>query len=350
MRPFVSRLAAKTKTLSDPTRVITALWNQNRRDFGSIVTTRISDVDKQKFINFAEGRSEDPYKEYTLVQEQTSEILRGIIPRDTREILEDFGRKGLSLVVLQNSPVIGSKGLPPTPTSSKKPENKDFVSEFWMLGLSGLVGAKPFITDNVRDGSVINQLIPLEPKSISGSGSRLAFDFHNEIVHEPHTPDFFLLLCLRGNPFAKTQFCFVEDIIRSLPVEIVEELQKPNFLFKSGDKSVFKEAKEFRSPILTRDEMGNFEIRLNLAPNRCEGLTDGAKFALAYTSKCIRDNTPVHSIALSHGDTALISDRKLLHSRTAFDENQKTTAEDDKRWMQRMNLDRNKSSQPIIRS
>lgn len=349
MRTFAARLAARTKTLADPTQEITTLWNQSRRNFGSITTTRISDVDKQKFINFVEGRSEDPYKDYALVQEQTSEILRGIIPRDTREILEDFGRKGLPLVILQNSPVIGSKGLPPTPTSSKKPENKDFVSEFWMLGLSGLVGAKPFITENVRDGNVVNQLIPLEPKSISGSGSKLVFDFHNEIVHEPHTPDFFLLLCLRGNPFAKTRFCFVEDIIRSLPVEIVEELQKPNFLMKSGDKSVFKDAKEFRCPILIRDELGNFEIRLNIAPNRCEGLTDGAKFALTYTSQCIRNSTPVHSVALSHGDTALISDKKLLHSRTAFDENQKTNPEDDKRWMQRINLDQNNTSKSSTR-
>lgn len=349
MRPFVSRLAAKTKILNDPTKVITTLWDQNHRDFSSITTARISDVDKQKFINFVEGRSEDPYKDYTLVQEQTSEILRGIIPRNTREILEDFGKKGLSLVVLQNSPVIGNEGLPPTPTSYKKPENKDFVSEFWMLGLSGLVGAKPFVTTNVRDGNVINQLIPLEPKSISGSGSKLAFDFHNEIVHEPHTPDFFLLLCLRGNPFAKTQFCFVEDIIRSLPVGIVEELQKPNFLFKSGDKSVFKDAKEFRCSILTKDELGNFEIRLNIAPNRCEGLTDESKLALSYTSQCIRNNTPVHSMALSHGDTALISDKKLLHSRTAFDEDRKISPEDDKRWMQRMNLDRINNSKSYTR-
>ena len=87
MRTFASRLAARTKTLADPTQEITTLWNQSRRNFGSITTTRISDVDKQKFINFVEGRSEDPYKEYALVQEQTSEILRGIIPRDTREIL-----------------------------------------------------------------------------------------------------------------------------------------------------------------------------------------------------------------------------------------------------------------------
>lgn len=349
MRPFASRLITKPTTLLDPTKIITSLWNQSRRDFASITSTRISDDNKQKFIKFVEGRSENPYKDYISVQEEAAEVLRGIIPKDTREILGNFGRKGLPLVILQNSPVVGSNGLPPTPTSSKTSESKDFVSEFWILGLSGLIGAKPFITENVRDGSVINQLIPLDPKSISGSGSKLVFDFHNEIVHEPHTPDFFLLLCLRGNPFAKTQFCFIEDIIRSLPAKIVEELQKPDFLMKSGDKSVFKDAKDFRCPILTRDESGNFEIRLNLSPNRCEGLTDAAKFALAYTSQCIRGNTPVHSIALSQGDTALISDKKLLHSRTAFDENQKINPEDDKRWMQRMNADRENTSKSSTR-
>ena len=344
MRSFTSRLLAQSKILGDPTRIISNLWSQNHRNFASITTTKISNIDKQKFINFVEGRTDDPYKDYAAAQEQTTEILRGIIPKDTREILEDFGRKSRSLIVLQNSPVIGNNGLPHTPTSSTKPENKDFVSEFWMLGLSGLIGAKPFVVENVRDGNVINQLIPIEPKSISGSGSKLMFDFHNEIVHEPKTPDFFLLLCLRGSPLAKTQFCFIEDIIEFLPTKIVEELQKPNFLMKSGDKSIFKDAKEFRCPILTKDESGNFEIRLNIAPNRCEGLTEEAKIALDYTTHCLRNNIPIHSVALSHGDTALISDKKLLHSRTAFDENYKANPEDNKRWLQRMNLNRNQIS------
>ena len=117
----------------------------------------------------------------------------------------------------------------------QRPQDKDYVSEYFMLGLAGLLDAKPYRIEGVRDGSIINQIIPTDPKSISGSGSRMAFPLHNEVVHEPLTPDFFLLLCLRGNPLAKTNYCLLDEILPFLPQTVLEELQKPNFLMKSGE-------------------------------------------------------------------------------------------------------------------
>jgi L-asparagine oxygenase len=332
MRALASRLKAH------PTKLISTVWNQNLHTFRSLASTRIDDKTKQKFTEIVEAKSDDPYQNYLEAQQQSESILRNIVPQYIQEILKDVGDKGRSLVLLQNCPIIGAQGLPATPRSFDRSVNKDYVSEYFMLGIAGLIGAEPYLIKNVRDGNVITQIIPLQPDSISGSGSKKFFDLHNEVVHESRVPDFFLLLCLRGNPFAKTTFCLLEDIIKYLPPQIIEELQKPNFLMKSGDKSVFKEAKEFQCPILTKDEFGNFDIRLNVGPDRCEGLTAEAKHALAYVKHCLRDYAPIHDIALAQGDTLIVNNKKSLHGRAAFDENYKENPEDDLRWIQRINL------------
>jgi L-asparagine oxygenase len=327
-----------TSRLSDPTKIISPLWKHNFKLFSSIATIKFDDETKNRFTNLVKNKSSDPYQDYLLVQNQSSEILRKLISQDIQKEFEDFGKKGRSLILLQNCPFVGSQGLPETPKSFTKSADKDYVSEYFMLGMAGLMNAKPYIIENVRDSSVINQIIPLDPKSISGSGSKLPFNLHNEVVHEPITPDFFLLFCLRGSPLAKTNYCLLEDIIKFLPKQTLEELQKPNFIMQSGDKSVFKEAKEFRCPIISKDELGDFEIRLNTAPNRCTGTTIEAKNALNYIFGCLKNNVAIHEIILSQGDTLLIDNKKSLHGRTAFDENYKVDPKDDTRWIQRMNL------------
>ncbi len=330
MRTAISKL--------NPTKMISAIWNQNFRSFSSILTTKLSDENKQQFVNLVEGISDDPYRDYVAAQKKSGSILSEILPLQTKEILRDFGRKGRSVILLQNCPVIGEGILPPTPTSSRRSEEKDFISEYMMCGISHLIPSIPYLVEGVRDSNVINQIIPSDPYSISGSSSKVAFDMHNEVVHEKRVPDFFMLFCLRGNLFAKTNVIFLEDVVKFLPPQIIEELQQPNFLMKSGDKKIFKEAKEFRCPILTRDDEGNLQIRLNVQPNRCEGLTDGARIALDYVKQCLRQNVSVHSITLSQGDALLVNNTATLHSRTEFNEEYRVNSEDDSRWVQRVNL------------
>lgn len=333
MKSFTSKL--------NPAQKINSLWQRNQYNFSSLIKERFDDEIKQKFINLTQDKTDDPYNDYMEIQEKSGKILKEIIPQNTKELLKEFGKKSRPLILLQNCPIIGINGLPLTPITSKKSEEKDHISEYFMLAIADLINASPYLIKNVRDGNIINQVIPIDPNSISGSGSKVPFNLHNEVVHESIVPDFFLLLCLRGNPFAKTNYCFIEDILKYLPPKIIEELQKPNFLMKSGDKSVFKEAKEFQCPILTKDELGSDEIRLNVAPNRCEGLTNEANFALNYIKHCLQTNIPIHDVTLSQGDTLLVNNKRTLHGRSSFDENYKSNSRDDKRWIQRINLIKN---------
>ncbi len=115
MRRFTSRLG--------PTRPISTAGNQCRHHFSTLITSHVSDEVRRRFVDFAEGQSVNPYEDYLAVQEQAGTVLRKIIPQPDQEILRDFSKKGRSLVLLQNSPVIGEKGLPPTPASSRKSED-----------------------------------------------------------------------------------------------------------------------------------------------------------------------------------------------------------------------------------
>jgi len=326
-----------TTKLTNPSRVIPILWQQSYRSFGSLATARIDDKTRQRFVDLVEGQSQDPYEHYLAVSEKFGRILEEILPKPTQEILHDFGQRGRSIILLQNCPVVGQRGLPPTPKTYHKPQNKDWVGEYFMLGLSRLINANPYLIEGVRDGTVINQIIPTDRTSKGGSGDLEPFVFHNEVVHEKRVPDFFLLLALRGHTLAKTTYCFLEDILHYLPPKIIAELEKPNFLMKSGDPKIFKDAKEHQCPILTKDELGNYKIRLNTATGRCEGLTEEAKQALAYINHCLEKNITMHGISLSHGDTLLVDNERTLHGRTSFDAKQ-GTADGKERWVLRMNL------------
>jgi hypothetical protein len=333
-------LISKALRANNPSLLISSTWQLTSRQFGSLATDRLTDREKETFSALAEGESTNPYKDYLSVQKKSGEILEEILSSELKDNLRSFGSRGRSIFFLQNCPTIGnSKILPPTPpldqTSPQRSKSKDNVSEYFMLGISGLLRAEPYLIENVRDGTVINQIIPTNAYSNSGSGYKVPFGLHNEVVHEPKVPDFFLLLALRGNPLAKTNYCFLDDIISVLPPQILEELKKPNFLMKSGDAAIFKEAKEFRCPIITTDKNGTQNIKLNTAPGRCEGLTEEAKIALKYLNECLSKDVPIHGIALQDGEMLIIENGTTLHGRTEFEGD---------RWVQRMNLNQKASS------
>jgi alpha-ketoglutarate-dependent taurine dioxygenase len=111
---------------------------------------------------------------------------------------------------------------------------------------------------------------------------------------------------------------------------------------KSGDPKIFKDAKEHRCPILTKDELGNYRIRLNTATGRCEGLTEEAKQALTYINHCLEKNVTMHAVSLSHGDTLLVNNTQTLHGRASFDAKE-GIADGEERWVLRKNLTENNS-------
>lgn len=334
MKHFVRR--------NNPAELIQFIWKGNVRNFGALIQERLTDKDKQSFIDLVESQSSDPYRDYMLSQQQSGKILQKILTGSLQDGLRNIGNNGRSILLLQNCPIIGNRNvLPNIPKESKKSDEKDYVSEYFMLGLSSMIGAVPYLIDGVRDGNAINQIIPIDPYSNSGSGSKIPFGLHNEVVHEKRVPDYFILLALKGNPMAKTNYCFLDDIVPFLPPQILDELKKPNFLMKSGDKSVFKEAKEIRCPVITVDEAGGYDIRLNTAPGRCEGITDEAKIALNYLTQCLKNDVPIHGVALSDGEALIVPNKKTLHGRSEFE---------GERWVQRVNLITDSEKQSFGRS
>jgi hypothetical protein len=325
--------------------VLTILRNTHQQSFRQL--SRIGDKTKHQFIEFVEGGNLDPYQSYHETSQLCGKFLEDILPPETTQQLKDLGRKGRSVLLLENCPIVGKKDLPPTPIISQRSPEKDLVSESWMLGVGALLGATPYIVEGVRDETVINQVIPTDPTSKGGSGSLEPFELHTETVHKKNPPDFFLLLGLRGHPLAKTNYCSLEDILQFLPPEIMTELEKPNFIMKSGDPKTMK-TEEFRCPILTKDQSGQYKLRLNTAESRCVGATDEAKFALTYITDCIRNKVDVHHVVLDAGKLLVINNNTAMHGRTRFDAdvvNGQTIDPGQRRWAQRLMLIGNDNNQ-----
>jgi L-asparagine oxygenase len=290
------------------------------------VTNAIRELVKQE--------NKNPYEQYLDVQAVSTDILKKAMSKKNRKLLDVIANKGkTSLILFKNCPVFDKNGLPNTPNIDSQPKTKDYVSEYFMLGIGGLLNAKPHVVKNEKDGNVIQQLIPLNPKQISGTGSKLPFNLHTENSHEQNPLDVFLLLCLRGDHNAKTTYCLLDDLLTSMPEWVIKEMEKPNFIFRTGDSFNVKE--ESQGSILTMNKLGIYEIKFNSAPNRCDALTPASQKALDYLKTHLENGLDVHHVTLTHGDMLVINNKRMLHGRSAFDI---STFPEEKRWLQRIYL------------
>ena len=112
MRPFIGKL--------NPPQLIAGIWRQNHRHFAVLASTKISEEAKQNFIKLTEGLVTNPYEHYLQASQEAGQVLGEVLSEETQKILSDFGQKGISVVFLQNCPIIGKNGLPPTPPSISK--------------------------------------------------------------------------------------------------------------------------------------------------------------------------------------------------------------------------------------
>jgi hypothetical protein len=276
-------------------------------------------------------QKDNPYSDYEQVSQKSAKILEKILPQNILDSLKNMSKGGkTALIVLQNVPVTGKENeLPATPSNDKEGFDKDSVSEYFMLGIAGLLG-QPYLMKDEKDGKIIQQIIPFDPNAKSSAGSKEPFEYHTENAHEESPPEFFMLSCLKGDKNAKTIYFFLDNLIDNLSQEAVNQLQKPNFLLKTGSVSNVEET--IKDAPLKKNSEGLFEIKLNTAPNRAEGTTPAAQKALDEV-KGFFASQERPGVNLQEGDTMILQNTRLFHGREAF--NISTTFEN-RRWLQRL--------------
>ena len=110
------------------------------------------------------------------------------------------------------------------------PADKDRTSEFVLLTVARRLG-QPVGYRPEHGGELVQNILPVrgsESRQLSTS-SKVELLFHTEAAFHPHRPRYLLLLCLRGNPQARTTLASIREIVRMLPLGVRRTLFEPRF-------------------------------------------------------------------------------------------------------------------------
>jgi hypothetical protein len=306
---------------------------------------------------------EDPYINWQGYLKKAEAALRAVLPDDLVEIIVRMRRSNNPTVLLVHGMPIDNY-IPETPSHGNRPlaqrcnedgivynsEAKGFVSETTLLGVCSLLKAKPDFDEYEKDGTYINQIIPKndeESKNESSSaGSEIPFYPHTENIYSQPPLKFFELLCLRGDPNVATGIIFVERLLEyvrsNLPLgssyeEFMAEIQKSQFIMRSGPSFGNKPGHSVIEPILSKDRHGERIFRFNSNPDRVIATNTMSQKIIDYL-KDILINSDFQKnyglkVCLMRGDYLLFNNWEVMHSREAF-----KIDKNNWRWLQRVYL------------
>lgn len=298
-----------------------------RRDehhHASISTFALPDDAKQIITDHLRTVNMNPYNDFY-------DIIEGF--KKQHKLISLLPAKLGTINLITNVPI--DDDLINTPRTDVTPDDKASISELSLLLMSSVLHSCPYINEDEKSGTVIQNVIPIPGKEreISGSGSLLQFNWHTENVHEEHPAEFLMLLCLRGDKNAFTSFMMVEDIISGLDEQFLHSLLTTKFLMKTGP-SYHNEKVCLRS-ILTHEKHGGYTVVYNSDMARCCPQDDhGKKLYLDFQSY-LECSVPSYAISLEPGEAVIIKNREALHKRDGF---VISTTDEERRWLQRVYL------------
>ncbi|TCO59329.1 clavaminate synthase Cs1 [Actinocrispum wychmicini] len=262
------------------------------------------------------------------------------LPQELRHGLDDFNANGNldGYLLLRGLPVEPDDELPPTPTSSPPPEDRRLLNMEAMLcvvgGALGLLTAYDQGYGNRRSITVLHELYPTpEAHPLSGGTSKTQLEFHTDLSHHAHQPNYILLSCSRGDHEGRAA-TLVGSIRKALPLlsdDVRDHLFERVFTrrFDAADPGATAHVKPL---------YGNKDdpyVSFNRSFLTAETPEDIA--ALDALSTALTDVT--ERVLLSRGDLLIIDNFRIAHGRAPF-----TARWDGKdRWLHRayVRTDRN---------
>ncbi len=156
--------------------------------------------------------------------------MRGrILPIAVDEALARFASRSnrAGALLVRNIP-IGT--LPPTPAAPGEPTDKDLATELALLTVARRLG-EPVGYVPEHGGRIVQNIVPTrrDADRQTSTSSRSNLMFHTETAFHPHRPRYLLLLCLRGDPTARTTMASVHDVFDVLPTATVEAMFEPRY-------------------------------------------------------------------------------------------------------------------------
>ena len=251
-----------------------------------------------------------------------------LLPPVLHDALVDFADEAhqSGAMLLRGLPVGVVPQTPPTPSA---PADKDSVSEFTLLTIARRLG-QPVGYEPEHGGDLVQNIVPTRTavdRQVSTS-SKVQLMFHTEAAFHPYRPRYLLLLCLRGDPEARTTLSSIFEVLPQLAADVVEVLFQPRFRTAVDESYLDGRANVLGAPmaVLTGDPRRPsmvFDAHLMI------GIDEQANEAL----RALGDATAAchTAVALESGDLLIVDNAVAVHGRSPFTPRFDGTD----RWLQR---------------
>ena len=219
--------------------------------------------------------------------------------------------------------------LPPTPSVPGGYTGKDCVSEISLMTIASIVG-HPVGYRPEMGGRIVQDIVPTKKDSNEQTSTSSLTDlyYHTEAVFHPYRPRWLALLCLRGDPSARTTICNVYDIVSALSEDVCEVLHTSEFVTGVDTSYVRGGSVALSAPHKVLDGTPN-RPRISWDWSLTSGVSERARQALHALKAAVRE---VQSfLVLGAGDLLLIDNTILVHGRSSFTPRFDGTD----RWLQR---------------
>ena len=238
-----------------------------------------------------------------------------LLPPTVHDALVDFADGAhQSGALLRRSLPVGE--LPFTPPTPMTPADKDSVSEFTLLTVARRLG-QPVGYEPEHGGDLVQNIVPTRAaaeRQISTS-SKVQLMFHTEAAFHPYRPRYLLLLCLRGDPQARTTLSSIFEILPQLATDVVDVLFQRRFRTSVDESYLHGRASVLGEPVAVlsgdrhRPSMV-FDADLMI------GIDEQADDAIRVLSNAT--NTCNTSVALDAGDLLVVDNTVAVHGRSPF--------------------------------
>jgi L-asparagine oxygenase len=235
-------------------------------------------------------------------------------------------------LLIRNLPV---GEVPSTPSSPTEATVKDRVSELVLLTVARRLG-QPVGYEPEHGGEVVQNLLPTaaDADRQTSTSSAVDLEFHTETAFHRHKPRYLLLLCLKGDPEARTLLCAINQVVDRLPLGVRQVLREPRF--RTGiDESFIGDRTDCTDrpgrlghlvPVLAGTEespTSTFDADLMV------GVDAEATAALEALRATIRAEHV--GVALRTGDLLVVDNSVSVHGRSSF----QARFDGTDRWLQR---------------
>lgn len=206
--------------------------------------------------------------------------------------------------------------LPRTPSAPTEPTNKSNATELLLLSVAALLGDAVGYQPE-HGGDVVQNIVPVKESSgrQTSTSSKVNLMFHTEAAFHPHRPKYLLLLCLRGDPQARTTVASVQVALAHLDPSVIEVLFEPRFRCAVDESYLHGRSNTLGAPIAVLS--GTFaNPSMVFDEDLMVGIDEEAERVLHLLGQALSAHHD--GVVLESGDLVIIDNDMVVHGRSPF--------------------------------